>query len=149
MSNIQRVATAANWPQENWAIYLPSLLTGEDQAACQAVNLDGKATYAQVKTSTLQHLGISLERYDQYCHPFGLWKLVPAHKIQNIKIACIHGDAYTYPSAMIDIKVGSKTAQLSGSVTLTPLPCNLEEGFSRLFWHNLSRRGVCYNTTAG
>ncbi|XP_058860376.1 zinc finger and SCAN domain-containing protein 29-like [Acipenser ruthenus] len=59
----ERVAEAAGWPKEHWAMKLAPCLTGEAQAAYRALMATEAADYAKVKEAILSRLGITEETY--------------------------------------------------------------------------------------
>ena len=62
-TNFERVAATAAWPQERWGQYLAPLLSGELQAAYQAVNPSGDTAYPDIKKTVLERLGHDTEYY--------------------------------------------------------------------------------------
>ncbi|XP_069511080.1 uncharacterized protein [Ambystoma mexicanum] len=61
--NFERIARAAQWPQERWAFFLAPLLTGVMQGAYQAANPTGDTPYVELKKTILERLGMDEESY--------------------------------------------------------------------------------------
>ncbi|XP_069493901.1 uncharacterized protein [Ambystoma mexicanum] len=61
--NFERIARAAQWPQDRWAFYLAPLLTGVMQGAYQAANPTGDTPYTEIKKTVLERLGMDEESY--------------------------------------------------------------------------------------
>uniref|UniRef100_H3ALK0 CCHC-type domain-containing protein n=1 Tax=Latimeria chalumnae TaxID=7897 RepID=H3ALK0_LATCH len=61
----ERVAVANGWPKEQWALRLAPFLTGEAQAAYQALPNNRANAYDHVKAAIKDRLGISSETYRQ------------------------------------------------------------------------------------
>ncbi|XP_069476758.1 uncharacterized protein [Ambystoma mexicanum] len=61
--NFERIARAAQWPQDRWAFFLAPLLTGVMQGAYQAANPTGDTPYVDIKKSVLERLGMDEESY--------------------------------------------------------------------------------------
>mgnify|MGYP002804804629 FL=1 len=62
-TNFERVATTAAWPVDRWGQYIAPLLSGELQAAYQAVNPSGTTAYPDIKRAVLERLGCDAEYY--------------------------------------------------------------------------------------
>ncbi|XP_077943451.1 uncharacterized protein LOC144386366 [Gasterosteus aculeatus] len=59
----ERIAHACQWPQDEWALHLASLLTGKARYAYVAMDIDDTMDYAKVKGAVLQKFEISAETY--------------------------------------------------------------------------------------
>ncbi|XP_042300278.1 zinc finger protein 24-like [Sceloporus undulatus] len=63
LNTFERVAMAAQWPQEEWALILTPCLTGPAQEAVDTMALEDAWDYDKVKATILQTLNISEETY--------------------------------------------------------------------------------------
>ncbi|XP_042300689.1 uncharacterized protein LOC121918765 [Sceloporus undulatus] len=63
LNTFERVATAAQWPQEQWALILTPCLTGSAQEAVDTMSSEEAKDYQKVKETILQTLNISEETY--------------------------------------------------------------------------------------
>ncbi|XP_069494496.1 uncharacterized protein [Ambystoma mexicanum] len=61
--NFERIARAAQWPQDRWSFFLAPLLMGVMQGAYQAANPNGDTPYVDIKKSILERLGMDEESY--------------------------------------------------------------------------------------
>nr|XP_032638229.1 serine/threonine-protein phosphatase 1 regulatory subunit 10-like [Chelonoidis abingdonii] len=66
LGTFELVATAAGWEWETWALWLAPYLRGEAQAAFMAVGETQARDYDVVKTTMLDRVGLSAERYRQW-----------------------------------------------------------------------------------
>nr|XP_033786469.1 uncharacterized protein LOC117353945 [Geotrypetes seraphini] len=65
LSAFERVATAAGWPQGQWAVRLLPCLAGETLSAYQTLAPEVANNYQAVKTHILEYLGYTQEHYRQ------------------------------------------------------------------------------------
>lgn len=57
------IAHASQWPQDEWALHLASLLTGRACSAYVAIDIDDTTDYGKVKFTVLDKYEISVETY--------------------------------------------------------------------------------------
>ncbi|XP_058850824.1 uncharacterized protein LOC131699088 isoform X1 [Acipenser ruthenus] len=83
----ERMAEAAAWPKELWALKLAPCLSGEAQAAYRALDTADAQDYQKVKTAILQRLGITEEsyrlRFRGYTIPLGTKPRVAAQTLRH------------------------------------------------------------------
>nr|XP_033811906.1 uncharacterized protein LOC117365533 [Geotrypetes seraphini] len=65
LNSFERVAAAAGWPPEQWAVRLLPCLAGETLAAFQTIAADQASSYPAVKAHILDFLGYTREYYRQ------------------------------------------------------------------------------------
>ncbi|XP_042300045.1 uncharacterized protein LOC121917995, partial [Sceloporus undulatus] len=63
LNTFERVAAAAQWPREQWALILTPCLTGPAQEAVDTLSPEDAQDYAKVKATILQTLNISEDTY--------------------------------------------------------------------------------------
>ncbi|XP_042300198.1 zinc finger and SCAN domain-containing protein 9-like, partial [Sceloporus undulatus] len=63
LNTFERVASAAQWPREQWALILTPCLTGPAQEAVDTMSVEDAKDYQKVKETILQTLNISEETY--------------------------------------------------------------------------------------
>nr|XP_033795111.1 uncharacterized protein LOC117357939 [Geotrypetes seraphini] len=65
LNTFERVATAAGWPESQWAVRLAPCLAGKAMSAYQTLNPEYVTNYNQVRTHILETLGLTKEYYRQ------------------------------------------------------------------------------------
>ncbi|KAI7804923.1 putative SCAN domain-containing protein SCAND2P [Triplophysa rosa] len=68
----ERVAVARGWLDDQWALHLIPLLSGEAQVAAQQLPPENLLVYAELKKAILQRVGRSPEEYRQRFRSLGL-----------------------------------------------------------------------------
>uniref|UniRef100_A0A3Q1F2Z4 Gypsy retrotransposon integrase-like protein 1 n=2 Tax=Acanthochromis polyacanthus TaxID=80966 RepID=A0A3Q1F2Z4_9TELE len=63
LTTFERIATACQWPREEWALHLAPLLNGKAHAAYVAMDIDETMNYVMVKKAILEKYEISTETY--------------------------------------------------------------------------------------
>ncbi|XP_035482881.1 zinc finger protein 446-like [Scophthalmus maximus] len=63
LTTFERIASARQWPKEQWALHLSPLLSGKPRAAYEAMDFDDTMDYAKVKRAIFDKFEISTETY--------------------------------------------------------------------------------------
>ncbi|KAK7898417.1 hypothetical protein WMY93_019270 [Mugilogobius chulae] len=63
LTTFERIATACQWPHEEWALHLAPLLNGRARAAYVAMDITETMDYDKVKKAVLEKFEISAETY--------------------------------------------------------------------------------------
>lgn len=63
LTTFERIARACQWPQEEWALHLATLLNDKARAAYVAMDMDETMDYAKVKIAVLEKFEINAETY--------------------------------------------------------------------------------------
>ncbi|XP_078138355.1 uncharacterized protein LOC144538139 [Centroberyx gerrardi] len=63
LTTFERIASACQWPQEEWALHLAPILSGKARAAYVAMDREETMDYAKVKSAVLEKFEIRAETY--------------------------------------------------------------------------------------